>query len=77
MIQIEDHLEERSEQPGPSATSEGAPELQPLWVNDSWLSRGPDKLAQRLKGSKRVPVRLGDYLTDELNALASKCLPDC
>lgn len=76
--QMGDQLSNHLAPPGATAaTSGGAPDVQAVWERDSWLRKGQRMVVMRLNGVKVVPVRLNDYLTDELRALARHCLLDC
>ena len=56
------------------AASGSAPDIQAIWERDWWLRKGRRVVDMRLNTVKMVPVRLDDYLTDELRALSRKCL---
>ncbi len=61
---------------GAAATaSDRAPDIQAVWERDWWLRKGQRTVVMRLNSVKMVPVRLDDYLTDELRTLSRKCLP--
>ena len=59
-------------------TSAGtAPDIQAIWEREWWLKKGHRRVVMRLNNVKTVPVRLDDYLSEELHTLASKCLASC
>ena len=51
-----------------------APEVRAIWEREAWLKRGQGRLVMRLNTVKMVPVRLDDYLSDDLRVLARKCV---
>ena len=54
-----------------------APEVHAIWEREWWLRKGQRRVVMRLNNVKTVPVRLDDYLTEELRTLARKCLANC
>ena len=54
-----------------------APDIQAVWERDWWLKKGQRRVVMRLNNVKMVPVRLDDYITDELRTCARKCLQEC
>ncbi len=51
-----------------------APEVRAVWEREAWLKRGQHRLVMRLNAVKMVPVRLEDYLSDDLRTLAKSCI---
>ena len=60
-----------------STTAGTAPDIQAIWEREWWLRKGQRRVVMRLNTVKTVPVRLDDYLTEELRTLARKCLAGC
>lgn len=58
----------------PQTLPRHAPEVRAIWEREAWLKRGQRRLVMRLNAVKMVPVRLDDYLSDDLRALARKCV---
>ena len=58
----------------PRTLSGHAPEIRAIWEREAWLKRGQRRLVMRLNTVKMVPVRLDDYLSGDLRALARKCV---
>ena len=68
---------QHQEDGGAAAAPGGSPDIQAIWEREHWLRKGQRRVVMRLNGVKMVPVRLDDYLTEELRALTAKCLLDC
>ena len=54
-----------------------APDIRAVWERDWWLKNGQRRVVMRLNNVKVVPVRLDDYMTDELRTCARNCLSEC
>lgn len=65
-----------SEDGGAARAREGCLDIQAVWERDDWLRKGQRRVVMRLNSVKMVPVRLDEYLTEDLRALAAKCLSD-
>ena len=67
-----------SSQPRQGAGSQGSAaetvDIRAIWERDAWLRKGQRKVVMRVNAVKTVPVRLDDYLSDELRACARKCV---
>ena len=58
----------------PQTVRRNGPEVRAIWEREAWLKRGQRRLVMRINTVKMVPVRLDDYLSDDLRTLARKCV---
>lgn len=48
-------------------------DIRAIWEREWWLRKGQRKVLMRLNSVKVAPVKLDDYLTEELLACTRKC----